>query len=112
MSETESTAKKIRPIRHQNCQKYSAEEKIRIVLEGLRGDESIAPTDQQDTVNCAVGKALHSRCITNPLKGTSVVERISGGGETATGGALAAAGQSFRSERTPPRKQPVAGIGR
>jgi transposase len=42
MSEKESTEKKIRNIRRQNRKKYSAEEKIRIVLEGLRGDESIA----------------------------------------------------------------------
>ena len=42
MTEKESTAKKIRHIRRQNRKKYSAEEKIRIVLEGLRGDESIA----------------------------------------------------------------------
>ena len=41
MSETESTEKKIRNIRRQNRKKYSAEEKIRIVIEGLRGDESI-----------------------------------------------------------------------
>ena len=42
MAEKESTEKKIRNIRRQNRKKYSAEEKIRIVLEGLRGDESIA----------------------------------------------------------------------
>jgi transposase len=42
MSKTESTEKKIRNIRRKNRKKYSAEEKIRIVLEGLRGDESIA----------------------------------------------------------------------
>ena len=42
MSEKESTEKKMRNIRRQNRKKYSAEEKIRIVLEGLRGDESIA----------------------------------------------------------------------
>jgi len=42
MSEKESTEKKIRNIRRQNRKKYSAEEKIRIVIEGLRGDESIA----------------------------------------------------------------------
>ena len=42
MTEKESTEKKIRNIRRQNRKKYSAEEKIRIVLEGLRGDESIA----------------------------------------------------------------------
>ena len=42
MTEKESTEKKMRNIRRQNRKKYSAEEKIRIVLEGLRGDESIA----------------------------------------------------------------------
>jgi len=42
MTEKESTEKKIRNMRRQNRKKYSAEEKIRIVLEGLRGDESIA----------------------------------------------------------------------
>jgi transposase len=42
MIEKESTEKKMRNIRRQNRKKYSAEEKIRIVLEGLRGDESIA----------------------------------------------------------------------
>jgi transposase len=42
MIEKESTEKKMRNIRRQTRKKYSAEEKIRIVLEGLRGDESIA----------------------------------------------------------------------
>lgn len=42
MSEKESTEKKIKNIRRQNRKKYSAEEKIRIVIEGLRGDESVA----------------------------------------------------------------------
>ena len=32
----------VREIRRKTRKKYSAEEKIRIVLEGLRGDESIA----------------------------------------------------------------------
>jgi transposase len=42
MTEKESMEKIIRNIRRQNRKKYSAEEKIRILLEGLRGDESIA----------------------------------------------------------------------
>ena len=42
MTEKETTEKTIRNIRRQTRKKYSAEEKIRIVLEGLRGDESIA----------------------------------------------------------------------
>ncbi len=37
-----STEAVVRDIRRQTRRKYSAEEKIRIVLEGLRGEESIA----------------------------------------------------------------------
>jgi transposase len=50
MSETESTEKKIRNIRRKNRKKYSAEEKIRIVLEGLRGDESIAELSRREGI--------------------------------------------------------------
>jgi len=39
MIEKESTEKKNRNIRRQNRKKYSAEEKIRVMLEGLRGNE-------------------------------------------------------------------------
>ena len=51
MSEKESTEKKMRNIRRQNRKKYSAEEKIRIVLEGLRGDESIAELCRREGLN-------------------------------------------------------------
>jgi transposase len=51
MSEKESTEKKIRNIRRQNRKKYSAEEKIRIVLEGLRGDESIAELCRREGIS-------------------------------------------------------------
>jgi transposase len=51
MSEKESTEKKIRNIRRQNRKKYSAEEKIRIVLEGLRGDESISELCRREGLN-------------------------------------------------------------
>ena len=37
-----STEKLVKDIRRRTRKKYSAEEKIRIVLEGLRGEESIA----------------------------------------------------------------------
>ena len=51
MTEKESTEKKIRNIRRQSRKKYSAEEKIRIVLEGLRGDESIAELCRREGLN-------------------------------------------------------------
>src|ERR1700756_4409077 len=46
----------VKDIRRQTRRQYTAEEKIRIVLEGLRGEESIS--------DCAAGKALPPRCIT------------------------------------------------
>lgn len=42
MSKTEGVESKVREIRRKTRMTYSAEEKIRIVLEGLRGEESIA----------------------------------------------------------------------
>ena len=38
----EAADKLVKNIRHKTARKYSAEEKIRIVLAGLRGEESIA----------------------------------------------------------------------
>jgi transposase len=37
-----SIEKRVKEIRRHTRKKYSAEEKIRVVLEGLRGEESIA----------------------------------------------------------------------
>ena len=42
MSKKAPTEKVVRDIRRKTRKQYSAEEKIRIVLEGLRGEESIA----------------------------------------------------------------------
>ena len=42
MSKESSVEGKIREIRRKTRRQYSAEEKIRIVLEGLRGEESIS----------------------------------------------------------------------
>ena len=42
MTEKRRLEKTVRDIRRRTRKKYSAEEKIRIVLEGLRGKESIA----------------------------------------------------------------------
>jgi len=41
----------VRDIRRQTRKKYSAEEKIRIVLEGLRGEESIAELCRREGLN-------------------------------------------------------------
>jgi len=42
MTEKKSVEKTVREIRRKTRKKYSAEEKIRIVLEGLRGEGTIA----------------------------------------------------------------------
>ena len=42
MTQKDSAEKAVREIRRKTRRKFSAEEKIRIVLEGLRGEESIA----------------------------------------------------------------------
>ena len=42
MKETVSAEERVREIRRKTRKKYSAEEKVRVVLEGLRGGESIA----------------------------------------------------------------------
>jgi len=41
----------VRDIRRQTRKKYSAEEKIRIVLEGLRGEDSIAELCRREGIN-------------------------------------------------------------
>ena len=42
MATKESAEKAVRDIRRKTRRRFSAEEKIRIVIEGLRGEESIA----------------------------------------------------------------------
>ena len=46
-----STEKAVRDIRRATRTRYSAEEKIRIVLEGLRGEESIAQLCRREGIN-------------------------------------------------------------
>jgi transposase len=48
---TSSTEKRIKEIRRQTRKKYSAEEKIRIVLEGMRGEESIAELCRREGIH-------------------------------------------------------------
>ena len=46
-----STEKTVRDIRRATRTRYSAEEKIRIVLEGLRGEDSIAELCRHEGIN-------------------------------------------------------------
>tara|TARA_R110000868_G_scaffold411018_1_gene701360 strand:+ start:158 stop:523 length:366 start_codon:yes stop_codon:yes gene_type:complete len=54
MTEKRSVEKTVRDIRRRTRKKYSAEEKIRIVLEGLRGEESIAELCRREGLNSNV----------------------------------------------------------
>jgi len=51
MSEKKSVEKAVREIRHKSRKKYTAEEKIRIVLEGLRGESTIAELCRRGGIN-------------------------------------------------------------
>lgn len=53
-SNKSSAEKTIRNIRRNSRRKYSGEEKIRIVLEGLRGEESIAELCRREGISQSV----------------------------------------------------------
>ena len=50
----DSAEKTVRDIRRKTRRRYSAEEKIRIVLEGLRGEDSIAELCRREGINSNV----------------------------------------------------------
>ena len=51
MTNKKSVEKTVRDIRRHTRKKYSAEEKIRIVLEGLRGEDSVAELRRREGIN-------------------------------------------------------------
>jgi len=51
MPKNETAESIVREIRRKSRKKYSAEEKIRIVLEGLRGEESISALCRREGIN-------------------------------------------------------------
>jgi transposase len=51
MAQKDSVEKTVRNIRRQTRKKYSAEDKIRIVLEGLRGETTIAELCRREGIN-------------------------------------------------------------
>lgn len=54
MPKKRSAEKTVRDIRRATRRKYSAEEKIRIVLEGLRGEDSVAELCRKEGINSNV----------------------------------------------------------
>ena len=60
MAKKESAESTVRNIRRNTRKKYSAEEKIRIVLEGLRGESTIAELCRRE----GIGRQMHSpQCV-------------------------------------------------
>jgi transposase len=51
MKEKTNVKKTVRDIRRHTRKQYSAEEKIRIVLEGLRGEDGIAELCRREDIN-------------------------------------------------------------
>lgn len=60
-----SVEKTVRDIRRATRRQYSAEEKIRIVLEGLRGEESIAELCRLEGINTNI---YYRWSVTNNVK--------------------------------------------
>ena len=56
-----SAEQTVRDIRRATRKQYSAEEKIRIVLEGLRGEDSIAELCRQEGINQNLYYLFHLR---------------------------------------------------
>ena len=52
MKEKVSAEERVREIRRKTRKKYSSEEQVRIVLEGLRGEESIAALCRREGIRC------------------------------------------------------------
>jgi len=51
MTKTSSSESTVREIRRKTRKKYSAEEKIRIILDGLRGEDSIAELCRREGIH-------------------------------------------------------------
>jgi hypothetical protein len=65
----EAVEKVIKNIRRKTCQTYSAEEKIRIVLAGLRGEESISLLSQKvPTTDTPKPECLTNHCRRRDLQ--------------------------------------------
>ena len=61
MTRKSSAEKTVRDIRRATRKHYSSEEKIRIVLEGLRGEESVADLSRREGINANVLLSLVKR---------------------------------------------------
>ncbi|TDJ21302.1 MAG: helix-turn-helix domain-containing protein, partial [Deltaproteobacteria bacterium] len=97
MEKKASAEKAIREIRRKTRRRFSAEEKIRIVIEGLRGEESIASLCRREGI--AANRLL-------PLE-----QGVSRSGQEAAVGRYAARGGYERSRCSATGKRPAQGAG-
>ncbi len=58
MVKKESAGKAVRDVRRKARRRFSAEEKIRIVIEGSRGEESIAPLYRREGIVANPGEGV------------------------------------------------------
>ena len=72
-----NTTKRVKEIRRKTRRKFSSEEKIRIVLDGLRGESSIAELCRQEGIN----SNLYYRWSKDFLEAKSPGNRVLSGSE-------------------------------
>ena len=89
MPETETAEKAVRDIRCRTRRRFSAEEKIRIVIEGLRGEESIASLCRRDLTPS-------TRPTASPLFSPPPISAFAAAGNAVDGGAERIAGCYWR----------------
>ena len=98
MAKAGSTEKVVREIRRHTRRRFSAEEKIRIVLEGLRGEESIAARCRREGLNPNIyyrwSKSIKSftdvQCRPSPTANRFLPHGLAGAGHQAVPGQLVA----------------------
>ena len=68
MSQAKSAERVFRDIRRKTRRRFSAEKKIRIVLEGLRGEESIAALCRREGLNPNLYRVLTKSGARQPAR--------------------------------------------
>ena len=96
-TDSEEAEQRVRDIRRATRRQYSAEEKIRIVIAGLRGEDSIAELCRKEGIN---QKSL-----------LPLVEGLPGGGQEAAGGRHRARSNRRRGQRDPGAGASAQGAG-
>ncbi len=76
MSKKRSAEKTVRDIRRATRRHYSAEEKIRVVLEGLRGEDSIAELCRREGINSNVYYRWSKEFLDHAVKQREPIQRL------------------------------------